>query len=194
MLLATAAVLAVTAGCGFGRKLRHGQRGGQRGGEHGQRHRGRHGGRHHEHGGWRLFAASGFATPQAPAVSGFVRTELAGRWVAAVLLLCPGQAVRLHQRRQQYAGQADRKLTVDGAVVSGKRAMVKVTGHICLSGKTECQGNTDPQLGLPTGLEMFTQAYDKVVAGGFSPVPCIKVNGRWYAGQLTRGVRSSQTD
>jgi len=35
--------------------------------------------------------------------------------------------------------------------------------------------------GTPSGSETFTQAYDKAVAGNaFSPLPCIKVKGRWY--------------
>lgn len=70
---------------------------------------------------------------------------------------------------------------MDGAVISGKRALVKVTGHVCLSGKSDCQSNSDPEAGMPSGSESFTQAYDKAVAGNaFSPLPCIKVKGRWY--------------
>lgn len=78
-------------------------------------------------------------------------------------------------------GKPTGKLTVDGAIISGKRALVKVTGHFCLSGKSDCQSNSNLQAGMPSGSETFTQVYDKALTGNpFSPLPCIKVKGRWY--------------
>jgi hypothetical protein len=125
-------------------------------------------------------AASGVATPQ-QVVTGFIRTELAGHWSKLCTYLPPGKRSGCSKDAGGLSGKPTGKLTVDGAVISGKRALVKVTGHFCLSGNTGCQSNSDPETGMPGGSETFTQAYNKAVAGnGFSPLPCIKIKGRWY--------------
>lgn len=125
-------------------------------------------------------AASGGATPR-QVVTGFVRTELAGHWSKLCSYFPPGKRSGCSSQAGGLSGKPTGKLTVDGAVISGKRALVKVTGHICLSGNSDCQSNSDPEAGLPSESETFTQAYNKAVAGGaFSPLPCIKVKGRWY--------------
>jgi hypothetical protein len=124
--------------------------------------------------------AAGVGTPQ-QVVTGFVQTELAGHWSKLCPYFPPGKRSSCSSDAGGLSGKPTGKLTVGRAVISGKRALVRVTGHICLSGKSDCQSNTDPEAGLPTGSETFTQAYDKAVAGNvFSPVPCIKVNGKWY--------------
>jgi hypothetical protein len=125
-------------------------------------------------------AASGVATPQ-QVVTGFVQTELAGHWSKLCSYLPPGKRSSCTSGAASLSGKPTGMLTVDGAVISGKRALVKVTGHLCLPGNTDCQSNSDPEAGMPSGSETFTQAYDKAVAGnGFSPLPCIKIKGRWY--------------
>jgi len=124
--------------------------------------------------------AAGFGTPQ-QVVTGFVQTELAGHWSKLCSYFPPAKRTGCSTATGALSGKPTGKLTVDGAVVSGKRALVKVTGHVCLSGKSDCQSNSDPEAGMPSGSETFTQAYDKAVAGNaFSPLPCIKVKGRWY--------------
>ena len=124
--------------------------------------------------------AAGFATPQ-QVVTGFVQTELAGHWSKLCSYFPPAKRSGCSSAAGGMSGKPTGKLTVDGAVISGKRALVKVTGHVCLSGKSDCQSNSDPQAGMPRGSETFTQAYAKAVAGNaFSPLPCIKVKGRWY--------------
>ena len=124
--------------------------------------------------------AGGFGTPQ-QVVTGFVQTELAGHWSKLCSYFPPAKRSGCTSDAGHLSGKPTGKLTVDGAVISGKRALVKVTGHVCLSGKSDCQGNSDPEAGMPSGSETFTQAYDKAVAGNaFSPLPCIKVKGRWY--------------
>jgi hypothetical protein len=125
-------------------------------------------------------AASGVATPQ-QVVTEFIQNELAGHWSKLCYYFPPAKRPGCSSDAGSLSGKPTGKLTVDGAVISGTRALVKVTGHICLSGKSDCQGNTDPELGMPTGSETFLQAYDKAVANGaFSPLPCIKVKGQWY--------------
>ena len=123
---------------------------------------------------------AGFATPQ-QVVTGFVQAELAGQWSKLCSYFPPAKRSGCSGAAGGMSGKPTGKLTVDGAVVSGQRALVKVTGHVCLSGKSDCQSNSDPEAGMPGGSETFTQAYDKAVAGNaFSPLPCIKVKGRWY--------------
>lgn len=123
---------------------------------------------------------AGFGTPQ-QVVTGFVQTELAGHWTKLCAYLAPSTRASCTSQAGSLTGKPTGKVTVDGAVIRGKRALVKVTGHVCLSGKTNCQSNSDPMLGMPTGSKTFTQVYNKAVAGGgFSPIPCIKVKGRWY--------------
>lgn len=124
--------------------------------------------------------AAGFATPQ-QVVTGFVQTELAGHWAKLCSYFPPAKRSGCSSSAGSLTGKPTGKLTVDGAVIRGKRALVKVTGHVCLSGKSDCQSNSEPEAGMPTGSETFTQAYDKAVAGNaFSPLPCIKIKGRWY--------------
>jgi len=125
-------------------------------------------------------AASGVATPQ-QVVTGFIRAELAGHWSKLCSYLPPGKRSGCTSGAASLSGKPTGTLTVDGAVISGRRALVKVTGHLCLPGSTDCQSNSDPETGMPGGSETFTQAYNKAVAGnGFSPLPCIKIKGRWY--------------
>jgi len=124
--------------------------------------------------------AGGSGTPQ-QVVTGFVQTELAGHWSKLCSYFPPAERSGCTSDAAHLSGKPTGKLTVDGAVISGKRALVKVTGHVCLSGKSDCQGNSDPEAGMPSRSETFTQAYHKAVAGNaFSPLPCIKVKGRWY--------------
>ena len=177
MLLATVAVLAVTTGCGSASSS------GAAGGAASAMASSTANATAASTGGSGAGAGSataGSATPQ-QVVTGFVQTELAGQWAKLCSYFPPDKRSGCTSSAGSLSGKPTGKLTVDGAVISGKRALVKVTGHFCLSGKSDCQSNSDPEAGMPSGSESFTQAYDKAVAGNaFSPLPCIKVKGRWY--------------
>jgi len=184
MLLATGAVLGVTAGCGSaatsggasGVATVMASGGASGGGSTGSATAASTAGAGTGTGS----VAGGSGTPQ-QVVTGFVQTELAGHWSELCSYFPPAKRSGCTSDAASLKGKPTGKLTVDGAVISGKRALVKVTGHVCLSGKSDCQGNSDPEAGMPSGSETFTQAYDKAVAGNaFSPLPCIKVKGRWY--------------
>src|SRR5689334_25122020 len=71
--------------------------------------------------------AAGFATPQ-QVVTGFVQTELAGHWSKLCSYFPPAKRSGCGSAAGAMSGKPTGKLTVDGAVVSGQRALVKVTG------------------------------------------------------------------
>ena len=122
-------------------------------------------------------SAAGHDTPQA-AVSGFSQAELAGNWAQVCSFWMPSQQATC--RSTKLAHVPTGKVTVGNAVISGDLALVGVTGKVCLS-KNQCQGNTNPSAGMPTGSVSFQQAYSADLNGNaFSPVPCIRVDGKWY--------------
>jgi hypothetical protein len=120
--------------------------------------------------------APGHGTPQ-EAADGLIQAELAGNLPLACTYFVPAQQASC---RGLQMSLPKGNVSVDGAIVSGDLALVEITGHVCTTGNG-CQTNTNPSLGLPKGSETFEQAYDKALASGnFSPVPCQKVNGKWY--------------
>ena len=120
--------------------------------------------------------APGHDTPQ-DAADGLIQAELAGNLQLACSYFVPAQQASC---RGLHMSLPTGHVSVDGAITSGDLALVEITGHVCTSGNG-CQTSTDPSLGLPTGSETFKQAYDKALnSGEFSPVPCKKVNGKWY--------------
>jgi hypothetical protein len=120
--------------------------------------------------------APGHDTPQ-EAADGLIQAELAGNLPLACTYFVPAQQASC---RELQMSLPKGHVSVDGAIVAGDLALVEITGHVCTAGNG-CQTNTNPSLGLPEGSETFKQAYDKAVGSGeFSPVPCQKVNGKWY--------------
>ena len=120
--------------------------------------------------------ASGHDTPE-QAADGLIQAEQAGNQ----RLLC-SYAVSSQQAncRSLQTFVAKGHISVVGALTAGDRALVEITGHTCWAGNG-CQDSTNPSLGMPTGSLTFTQAYNKALTSDeFSPVPCLKVNGKWY--------------
>ncbi len=69
--------------------------------------------------------------------------------------------------------------------VSGTEALVAVVGNVCggvfaeSSGK-QCQTNSNPNQGLPSGSTSFSKAWADVNSNGsIFTVPCEKLNGKW---------------
>ena len=95
-------------------------------------------------------------------------------------LALAGEAVDQDER-----GPVGQDLAGQDEVDAQAPALVKVTGKICSTG-SECSGNTNPEAGMPTGSETFKQAYDKQLKdSAFSPIPCIRIKGKWYANAAT---------
>ena len=70
-------------------------------------------------------------------------------------------------------------VAIHQTVVSGDRALVSITGKLCIAG--QCHGATDPNVGMPSSTVTFDQAWAKAV--GPTPTagsPLEKINGKWY--------------
>lgn len=72
-------------------------------------------------------------------------------------------------------------IAVHKTVTSGGRALVSVTGTICVSGT--CQTVSDPDSGMPTDGVTFDQAWSKETgasASNDSATPLKQISGKWY--------------
>jgi hypothetical protein len=120
----------------------------------------------------------GHATPR-EAVDGFFRARFQGNETLACSYASPAsRATCSSQTSQQPAINGN--VALHDAVVSGKFALVEVTGSLCYPG---CESNTNPLLGMPASSASFQQVYDDQVKRAtytFSPFPCIRVGGIWY--------------
>lgn len=120
--------------------------------------------------------APGHDTPE-QAADGLIQAELAGNQRLLCSYATPAQQASC---RSLFIPAFTGHLSVAGALTSGDRALVEITGRICQAGNG-CQVSTNPSLGMPVGSVTFAQAYDKALhSGEFSPVPCLKVSGKWY--------------
>lgn len=122
----------------------------------------------------------GHLTPEA-AVTGFLTAIYAGDHAAECTYLKPSvQADCAHSTPTASPPTVTGSFVVHNAVIQGDKALVSVTGSECTSG-VGCLSNSDPASGMPSGSVSFQQAYnDAVTNGAFSPVPCVKINGKWY--------------
>jgi hypothetical protein len=120
----------------------------------------------------------GHATPR-EAVDGFFQARFQGNETLACSYASPAsRATCGSQTSQQPAINGN--VALHDAVVSGKFALVEVTGSLCYPG---CESNTNPLLGMPASSASFQQVYDDQVKRAtytFSPFPCIRVGGIWY--------------
>ena len=124
----------------------------------------------------------GHDTPE-QAADGLIQAEQAGNQRLLCSYAAPSQQAYC---RSLQIFSLKGHVSVVGALTSGDRALVEITGDTCWPGGG-CQTNADPSLGMPTASLTFTQAYDKALTSGeFSPVPCLKVNGKWYVNLSTR--------
>ncbi|HEY6297404.1 MAG TPA: hypothetical protein VIX15_17225 [Streptosporangiaceae bacterium] len=129
--------------------------------------------------------APGHGTPE-DAADGLIQAELANNGPELCSYLVPSSQSDCNNQVQlspfpTVTGNA----TVDGAVISGSKALVPVTGKLCNS-DTGCTSNNDRSLGMPHGKETFAQAYAHALGPSdhFSPVPCIEENGMWYVNAM----------
>jgi hypothetical protein len=53
-------------------------------------------------------------------------------------------------------------------------------GEVCTKG-FDCLTNHRPGAGMPVGSLTFAQAWrDTIHSSSLSPLPCVKVDGKWY--------------
>jgi len=125
-------------------------------------------------------AGPGYGTPQ-DAADGLYQAELQGDWAAACSYVTPDIQSLCQDVTSGYPAATGR-VTVRGAVTNRNLALAEVTGSICLA-SNGCSSNFDPAAGMPGGSASFQQVYDKLVASSasiLSPVPCVKIGGKWY--------------
>ena len=145
----------------------------------------------------RTVVASGPARHAASVVSHFLALRETGEWAAACRYFVPGSTARTQCLRQ--VPSADKGLSYTGAVAvpaavaDGSRALVSVTGHLCVSdsrfkGQGRCVANANPGAGMPGAKLSFQAAYSLAVSKAdrsFSPWPCQRVHGEWYLVPVT---------
>ena len=128
-------------------------------------------------------ASPGTNTPE-DAVEGLTSAELSGKTSQACSYMQPsGQALCAQAFESAPKLKFSGSVTIDGADISGKYALVEVTGHSCVAGNG-CQSNSNPSSGMPSSSASFMTTYNKLTSSsggsGFSPVPCVEINGKWY--------------
>ena len=147
-------------------------------------------------------AQPGHGSPSA-AVIGFLTDLKAGgdSWCSYI---DPSDQKTCQEGSQEVDIKLNGNFSIGNNVVQGEQALVAVTGNLCLSESgdvttptTECEGNSDPNAGLPPKAGTFSQAYSTAVnsSNEDTTVPCIEVNGNWYvnAEGMTGGSSSETT-
>jgi hypothetical protein len=122
----------------------------------------------------------GHATPK-EAVNGFFHARLQGNETLACSYASPASRASCSSQVSQVPAITG-NIALHNAVVSGKFALVEVTGSLCYPGRG-CEYNKNPLLNMPASLAFFQQVYDDLVKSTtytFSPYPCIRVGGMWY--------------
>jgi hypothetical protein len=128
----------------------------------------------------------GHATPE-EAVAGVFQSQRAGKLAQSCTYLEPavqancGQAAAGAKSTPAVSGQ----VTIVGAVISGRYALVEVTGRSCVAG-SGCVRNSSPGTNMPSPSRPFMTVYNRQLstAGAtLSPVPCVRVNNRWYVNE-----------
>lgn len=122
----------------------------------------------------------GHATPR-EAVDGFFQAWRQGNETLACSYASPASRATCSSQISQQRVISE-YVALQDAVVSGKFALVEVTGTLCFPGGA-CESNTNPMLEMPASSASFQQVYDDLVKSTtytFSPFPCIRVGGIWY--------------
>lgn len=123
------------------------------------------------------------ANSSAPAAASAVANDLRSGDFTQVCSLAP-DAQRSKCRndlRSLSAGSVSYKVAVGNVIVSGNRALLVMTGTVCL-GTGQCLSNHDVNAAMTSG-QTFDQAY-AVAAGNNSSspfiVPLVQQDGKWY--------------
>ena len=129
---------------------------------------------------------AGHATPE-EAVAGVFQYQRAGKLAQSCSYLEPAvqanctEAALGAKTTPSFTGQ----VAIVGAVISGRYALVEVTGRTCVTG-SGCESNSKPGTNMPGPSRSFMTVYNRQLntAGAtLSPVPCVRVNNRWYVNE-----------
>jgi hypothetical protein len=129
--------------------------------------------------------APGHATPEA-AVAGVIQYEQSGQVAQSCQYVEPAVQSSCAQAATQVSAPpiTSVRVTIAWAVISGRYALVEVTGQTCTSA-TACLRNSNPDYNMPVGGNFMT-IYNKqlnTIGDTLSPVPCIRVNNLWYVNE-----------
>jgi hypothetical protein len=132
--------------------------------------------------------APGHATPE-QAVAGVFQSERAGKLAQSCSYLEPSVQANCEaaaagaKSTPAISGQ----VRVVGAVISGRYALVEVTGRTCVTG-SGCESNSRPATNMPGPGHPFMTVYNRQLntAGAtLSPVPCVRVGDQWYVNETS---------
>jgi len=103
-----------------------------------------------------------------------------GRFCAVVL---PSQQAACNSAALANAFATVRvsNVAIHRTAISGDRALVSITGKLCLAGR--CQAATDPNSGMPSATVSFERAWRIAASpqgGTTAGSPFERINGRWY--------------
>ena len=138
-------------------------------------------------------SSSGASSPS-QAASADVNALLSGDLASACAYVPPSVQAHCRSGLRSVTGiNATGNATIVKQVVQGEKALVALTGRVCLkAGNTgsTCISNADPSTGMPGGSVSFQSAFSAALtnfnssngsaSGPFSPIPCIEIDGRWY--------------
>jgi hypothetical protein len=128
----------------------------------------------------------GHATPE-EAVAGVFQDERSGNLAHSCTYLEPATQASCNQAASQVSAPpiVSGQVRIVGAVISGRYALVQVTGDTCSSSNV-CVHNSNPDFDMPVGSGTFMATYNKLlntIGDTLSPVPCVRVSNRWYVNE-----------
>jgi hypothetical protein len=130
----------------------------------------------------------GHGSPEA-AVDGILTALKTGHSTAWCAYFNPSDLTECQQDSDQVDLSITGNYSIKSEVVSGKQALVGVTGNLCFHGNAtgttllQCATNSIPSTGMPPGAGSFSEAYASTAnepSTSLSPIPCIEVSGSWY--------------
>lgn len=90
-------------------------------------------------------------------------------------------------------GAAEAHISITGSfalgnqVIDGSQALVAITGDVCAHDDIDsttsiaCSSNSDPNKGLPSSTDTFSDAYAAATnSNGTATAPCEEISGSWY--------------
>jgi hypothetical protein len=129
--------------------------------------------------------SAGNGSPKA-AVDGYVSGLLSDSAVGFCSYLEPSQQSKCNEFASEFHVHATGTWAFGNESVQGDEALVVVTGDLCLTAtassttETDCDGNNDPNKGLPTGSVSFADAYSTALNGSNADITCVEINGSWW--------------
>jgi len=127
----------------------------------------------------------GNSSPKA-AVDGYITDLLSTTGSGFCSYLEPSQQSGCDQLASEVHAHATGTWAFGNESIQGDKALVVFTGDICLiatvsaTTSNNCDQNTDPNKGLPSGSLSFGDAYSTALSATNGAITCIEINGLWW--------------